>query len=420
MYKFIAIAVFLAGIAILTDRAEAALNIERVALSSGDFALVIKGDFEFSDDPSMLEHEVAATDAKIVSFDSGGGNIKAAMAFGRAIRRLNLDTYQPRSAECASACTLAFVGGVNRIAEPGAIGVHRASFAGDGEIDGHAAVAAVQSMTADIMTYLIEMGVDPKLLQLSLSVDSSDMRYLTASEMSEYRVTTSGDGRTTVPLGAEHDSAPAPAPIEPTNTPAANPLEKSADQRASDFIARYHDAWSQDNPQALAAMEAYYGRAATFYGKSLNHAEIIDEKRKFAARWPLRAYWLVPGSEQISCDVQCSITAHIEWFAVSPERAKTSSGEAEFFVIWNPSTNLIESETGAVVSTDKKPTAPNRLLRRWAAENDTCRGSSGDNPATWDACKRRDTLGSKLTHIGWCYGREGEAGYQMDWHVCGQ
>lgn len=35
------------------------------------------------------------------------------------------------------------------------------------------------------------MGVDPKLLQLSLSTDSSDTRYLTSSEMTQLRVTSS-------------------------------------------------------------------------------------------------------------------------------------------------------------------------------------------------------------------------------------
>ncbi|RVN32132.1 hypothetical protein CN113_36720 [Sinorhizobium meliloti] len=38
------------------------------------------------------------------------------------------------------------------------------------------------------MTYLIEMGVDPKLLQLSLSIPSSDIRYLTAGEMTQFGV----------------------------------------------------------------------------------------------------------------------------------------------------------------------------------------------------------------------------------------
>ncbi|MCH5141984.1 hypothetical protein JMU72_14360, partial [Mammaliicoccus sciuri] len=56
-------------------------------------------------------------------------------------------------------------------------------------MDGQRAVTAVQMITAHIMTYLGEMGVDARLLQLSLSVPSDDMRYLAASEMKDYKVT---------------------------------------------------------------------------------------------------------------------------------------------------------------------------------------------------------------------------------------
>ncbi|TIQ35980.1 MAG: hypothetical protein E5X48_11180 [Mesorhizobium sp.] len=51
------------------------------------------------------------------------------------------------------------------------------------------AVAQIQAGTAQVMSYMTEMGVDPKLMQVALSYDRSDMRYLSASEMAELRVT---------------------------------------------------------------------------------------------------------------------------------------------------------------------------------------------------------------------------------------
>ena len=51
------------------------------------------------------------------------------------------------------------------------------------------AVSTVQAVTADIVSYMVEMGVDPSLLQLSLAYGSDDVRYLSASEMQHYRVT---------------------------------------------------------------------------------------------------------------------------------------------------------------------------------------------------------------------------------------
>lgn len=165
------------------------ITIERVPIDNSPPVLLLKGEFSRADKPELLAGEVAASGARVIAFDSNGGQVISAMAYGRMIRSLGLSTFQLRSFQCASACALAFVGGVNREADAGAIGVHQSSFSPDSDIEGSAAVAAVQSMTAEIMAYLIEMGVDPKLLQLSLSVPSDDMRYLTASEMHNYKVT---------------------------------------------------------------------------------------------------------------------------------------------------------------------------------------------------------------------------------------
>ncbi|OWK22030.1 hypothetical protein AJ88_14130 [Mesorhizobium amorphae CCBAU 01583] len=123
-----------------------------------------------------------------VTFQSPGGNIQKAMDLGRLIRRLGLTTIQFRAVECSSACSLAFLGGVMRIAEAGSIGVHKSSFSDDIGLNTKDAVSGVQQMTADIITYMIEMGVDPALLQLSLQYDSDDIRYLSKSEMTKYRV----------------------------------------------------------------------------------------------------------------------------------------------------------------------------------------------------------------------------------------
>ncbi|KMO41299.1 hypothetical protein VQ02_06015 [Methylobacterium variabile] len=60
------------------------------------------------------------------------------------------------------------------------------------------------------------------------------------------------------------------------------------------------------------------------------------------------------------------------------------------------------------------------LLRDWAALNSACRGGRGDDPATLEACARRDALDRRLTAAGWCYGRPGDAGYQRTWRSCAE
>ncbi|WP_318874286.1 hypothetical protein RWA02_02660 [Sinorhizobium meliloti] len=402
--------------------AHADIIVERIEIQNAPPVLLLKGQFTQSDDPQALAREAAASGAKIVTFDSGGGNVVSAIAYGRLIRSLGLSTFQLRSGECASACALAFVGGAMRQAEPGAIGVHQSSFSPESTIGSHEAVAAVQAMTAEIMNYLIEMDVDPKLLQLSLSISSDDMRYLTASEMRQYRVTAGSPGE--LPASAEVNKTQPPVIPETSRAPASEskttpPVAQSNEQKALEFLTAYHDAWSRENSTALRFMETAYGSAVEFYGKTVTKADVIEEKRAFALRWPVRVYNVKPNSERVSCSNTCRVDGVVDWYAKRAAGDRASSGSAEFSLMWDPATSKIVSETGKVIETDKGASQPIRLISQWYQDNSTCRGSIGDSPERTAACSRREALTPKLEAVGWCYGREGEYGYQMDWHVCG-
>ncbi|TCA18505.1 hypothetical protein E0H68_03455 [Rhizobium leguminosarum bv. viciae] len=398
---------------------DAAITFERMTLPGEMRALVVIGEFEISDDPVAFAGEVAQFKPAFITFRSGGGNVVSAMKIGRMIRALGISTLQIRSAECASACALAFVGGVRRSAEAGAIGVHQASFSDDAALDSKTAVTAVQAMTAEIIGYLGEMGVSPQLLQLSLSVESSDMRYLTSSEMANWGVTTPGPVGGTVVA----DAPPAAPAQVPTTSPSeeADASSKPADpsQAASAFIAKYHDAWSLPNSQAMTFMRQAYADSVDFYGKQVSISDVLQDKKTFAERWPDRAYSIRHRSETVSCIVTCRVTGTVEWFSRSVQRGKTSSGIADFQVVWDPQSKKILAESSKVLKADKGPTEPSRLIAQWREENGSCRGSAGDDPETWKACERREALGAKLDKIGWCYGRQGEAGYQHQWHACG-
>lgn len=399
----------------LCSSAAAGVSNKTINLDSGGTVILIEGEFQYRDDPVELAKAVLSSGAKLVTFNSNGGNVHAAMQYGRAIRRLGLGTVQIRSAQCASACALAFVGGQSRDAEPGSIGVHRSSFSDDAGLDGQSAVAAIQAVTAEILTYLVEMGVDPKLLQLSLSTDSSDMRYLTSSEMTQLRVTLSRSDR---PVNAQmgQTKAPSQQPSSPSS------LGGGDDDRAKaiEFLGKYHEAWSGPASKAIAFMRSAYADSVAFYGKTLSRDEVLKDKETFLDRWPKRAYGIRHGSERLVCGLKCSGTAVVEWFAFSPKRGKTSSGSAEISIVWNPRTGEIETESSRVLETDRGQKSPDRIIAQWQRQNATCRGSSGDDPETITACERREVVGAALEAVGWCYGREGEYGYQMDWHQCGR
>jgi hypothetical protein len=202
----------IACIAIALPSSAFALNFSSGQLQNGIKFIAVGGEFGYNDSLSEFTTLVKQTDPTFVSFNSPGGSPIKAMELGRLIRILKLATFQSRSLDCASACALAFLGGVVRIADPGAIGVHKSSFSDSVNMNVDSAVSQVQHMTAETISYMVEMGVDPALLELSLKYEKDDIRFLSKSEMVAYRVTT--------PLPADDDklavqNVPPPAPQSP-------------------------------------------------------------------------------------------------------------------------------------------------------------------------------------------------------------
>lgn len=84
-----------AGLLAVIPHAHAAVSIEKLQIQ-GETVLVVRGEFEFGDKPEALSAAVAQSGARVVTFNSNGGNVHAAMAFGRTIRALGLATVQLR------------------------------------------------------------------------------------------------------------------------------------------------------------------------------------------------------------------------------------------------------------------------------------------------------------------------------------
>lgn len=152
--------------------------------------IVVAGAFAPDDELGLLDFLLRNRGVRHVTFDSLGGSVSTAMKIGRVLRQHNVTTVMTRRTECASACVLAFLGGAERLAQPGSIGLHQTSLNGDVYLEPDAAVSAIQSSTARLLAYLSEMGVKADLLQIMLSTPPHDLRYLTGAEMAEFGVTT--------------------------------------------------------------------------------------------------------------------------------------------------------------------------------------------------------------------------------------
>ncbi len=194
--------------------AEAQLAYEMHSTDTGSRFVIVSGSFDHEDDLSKFKDLVTRERPTVVGFNSPGGNVVKAIELGRLIRSLDLSTLQVRQSECASACSLAFMGGVGRFAEPGSIGVHKSSFNDTEGVPVADAVSEIQQLTAEIIGYMTEMGVDPGLLQLAFSYNSDDIRYLSGSEMARYKLTTSSGPDAPVARVEVPKSGPPPVPRE--------------------------------------------------------------------------------------------------------------------------------------------------------------------------------------------------------------
>lgn len=182
-------AVAMAVGAMTMSPAMADLQFDRIQLDNGDVGVLVAGQFEMTDDLSGFEELVKRDRPVVVSFASPGGSIYKALELGRLIRKYGIQTYQPNDVVCASACAFAFMGGAGRHSDPFALGIHRSAVMPGYYADVNDAVAAIQQTTAEIMRYLMEMGVDTGVLELSLSTANGEMHFLSPGEMATFNVT---------------------------------------------------------------------------------------------------------------------------------------------------------------------------------------------------------------------------------------
>ena len=245
MRKWAAVLLGLMALVAWAPAAHANLRFSAETSESLNYILV-EGEFERADDLAAFTRLERAREVDFVTFDSPGGNVAKAIELGYLIRQAGLSTLQVRGLDCASACAFAFFGGVRRAAMPGAIGMHKVSIP-DGISDPGDVVSDIQDMTAIIMGYMREMGIDPALLELALGYDADDMRYLSSEEMARYRVTTqaSSVAETAREPPARETSSRAPAP-DTASIPLARsgvvrhvkgsvPLKAFADEKARDL-----------------------------------------------------------------------------------------------------------------------------------------------------------------------------------------
>lgn len=142
-----------------------------------------------------------------VLLNSNGGNLQSAIKIGQLIREKNLNTYVASlpeavfaeakdNAVCLSACAYAFLGGAERRLANGAkLGFHR-FFLNRGQelIESNStrqlALDQGQIVSAVLVSYIVEMGVDARLFELAAGASSDRMYYPTDEQLTDFDVIT--------------------------------------------------------------------------------------------------------------------------------------------------------------------------------------------------------------------------------------
>jgi hypothetical protein len=206
----------------------------------------------------------------LIVLDSDGGSVHGAIALGREIRRLGLDTtvgrlddldapqrgtrhakFNPR-AECESMCAFVLLAGVRRTVPPEARVMVHQIWLGDRREDPTAAsysaedLVLVQRDIGRLAQYTSDMGVSIELLDLALRIPPWEpMHALTAAEIRRTRVETQApDAATGATVAASPPASPVPTPAHMTNGVRATNISEQrwamVDRAGGGALARRH------------------------------------------------------------------------------------------------------------------------------------------------------------------------------------
>jgi hypothetical protein len=155
------------------------------------------------------------------------------------------------------------------------------------------------------------------------------------------------------PAGTARPGTPKMLKRDPAS--AARPAAGQADlrQRVSNFMTSLFANWSSPNAQMLESMGDVYDDVVNYYGKVVSREAVIEDKQRFAARWPQRAYAISPGTLMVRCDdgsLVCTVSGVTDW--AGAKNARRAAGAAGFYYVvraGNDGLLKITEETSKVV-----------------------------------------------------------------------
>jgi clan AA aspartic protease (TIGR02281 family) len=150
-------------------------------------------------------------------------------------------------------------------------------------------------------------------------------------------------------LTAAESSGETTATVSTAESSGEAAVSPEVETSARNAVRQFFAAWSDPSDPDGQEMSRFYGPVVNFYGKRFSRDELMQEKLRFARRWPTRSYIPKPESLQVSCsanDPVCTVVGTVDWSASGGSRS--SSGSARFSLSYQGG-HIVE-EHGRVLS----------------------------------------------------------------------
>jgi hypothetical protein len=121
----------------------------------------------------------------IVTIESDGGDLFAAMTIGRMFRKARVHAVVGYSAGCMSSCVLLLAGAVNRTIF-GAVGIHRPYSSDTQSVSFEAMQAVTEKVGADVSVYLHGMNIPASLYEAMTRVPPESIKILEFSDLKAF------------------------------------------------------------------------------------------------------------------------------------------------------------------------------------------------------------------------------------------
>lgn len=362
---FLAFLVVLAGAISAPAHECRASEIEVISVDKTGLALIGLSGELLADDGEKFAAIARRFRRAVIIMDSPGGRLIAGLQIGKIIQLRHYATFSPEGGQCASACALAWLAGAPRFVQPASrIGFHAAF---DAETREQTGVG-----NALIGAFLNQLGLSTAAIVFIESPRPDDIAWLSTADARQLGIEVSmlPASRPVAPREAPRTG---PAPGQPQPMPDRRPSSRllpllvtpaepgapvrsaTLDDQAKAFASDYFAHWSEGNGDSLRFFATVYASKVIFYGQEIDRTLLLQQKRNYADRWPVRVYSAIPDTMRSFCNAStktCVVTGTVAWDCRSPARKARSTGTANFSmtIAFTNGTGQLTAESGSVIS----------------------------------------------------------------------